>query len=540
MLKNLSIKKLLMGISLLVVSVLLVQLILLKVLSLTHQNRQNEAERSTQSVLASKDLIIHLVQIQQFLSDVSATGEKTGFDEAKKHYELSLKTLTQLESLVSPSDRAMITELKPLIIQIYQVGGKMAEAYRVQGREAGNVLMKDFDMRVETLSNQLEKVIQNVNQAHAAQQIAVDNNTQYSIYVILLTTLIVALIVIISLKILYKNTVPILDKIVPVIKNMQTGDLSGVLVHAAEAQKQSSQNEMVSMIYALHVLLENFKQVIREVVHSTKVLVKDTKNINHIGTEVLASAQTQNAEVVTIAAAIEQMSNSIAVVAESALEAQTSSVIVQKLAKEGELIVSDVNIAIRQIETVVQNTINLIHSMNEKSNQINVIVTVIQEITEQTNLVALNAAIESARAGEAGRGFSIVADEVRKLAEKTTKATESITETILSIQAETGLMIDEVGVVEQRVQFSANLAEQAHLSLEKIKTQATNTVTQMRDITQSTTEQMTASRQIASNIEMISQAIEQISMTIRHSSDIAKVLAELVNRLNTATKHFKI
>lgn len=540
MFKKIAIRHLLVGLGSLMLCAILIQFITLKRLELKYEQQQIMAREATQAVLISKEVIIHTIQIQQFLSDVSATGEAEGLTEAKKHLTLGVTQLIALEKVLPEEDKKQIPTVKVQLEGLHQVGVKMATAYAQQGRAAGNVLMKDFDIRVDQLSANLEKLIQSVNHNYSVQSQQEKQNAAYGNYIIFFSIVTIAAIVAVSLTVLHKNIIPPLQKIVKNVEVMRTGDLRVALIHAKHEKINHSPNEMTILVYALHHLLEHFKELIREVAHSTKVILSDTKNVNQIAEEVLSNAQTQNGEVVTIASAIEEMSYSIANVAERAEEAKLSSVSVQKLAKEGETVVSDVNIAIRQIDNVVQNAMDLIHSLNDKSNQISTVVNVIQEITEQTNLLALNAAIEAARAGEAGRGFSIVADEVRKLAEKTATATTAITQTILSIQSETTAMIEEVGHVQQRVHHGSELAERAKQSLEKIKGQATETMHQIRDIAYATSEQTTTSQQIVLNVENIAHAIERISLTVRHSSEATNILETLANRLNETISHYKL
>lgn len=540
MLKNVAIRHLLIGLGTLMLCAILIQFVTLKRLEVKYEQHQIVARDAAQAVLITKEIIIHTIQIQQFLSDVSATGETEGLTAAKTHLTLGITQLMKLEKLLPEEDKKQIPTIKVNLEALHQVGVNMATAYAQQGRVAGNLLMKDFDARIDQLSGNLEKLIQRVNENYAIQSQQEKQNAAYGNYVIFFSILMIAGIVTVSLIVLNKNIIPPLQKIVKNVEVMRTGDLRVTLIHSNHASVNFSKNEMTTLVYALHHLLEHFKELIREVAHSTKVILSDTKNVNQIAEEVLNNVHTQNAEVVTIASAIEEMSYSIASVAERAEEAKVSSVSVQKLAKEGETIVSDVNIAIRQIDNVVQNAMDLIYSLNDKSNQISTVVNVIQEITEQTNLLALNAAIEAARAGEAGRGFSIVADEVRKLAEKTATATTAITQTILSIQSETTAMIEEVGHVQQRVQNGSTLAGHAQEALLKIKGQATATMHQIRDIAYATSEQTTTSQQIVLNVENIAHAIERISMTVRHSSEATNILETLAHRLNETISHYKL
>ncbi|WP_259648601.1 methyl-accepting chemotaxis protein, partial [Pseudomonas savastanoi] len=158
-----------------------------------------------------------------------------------------------------------------------------------------------------------------------------------------------------------------------------------------------------------------------------------------------------------------------------------------------------------QVSIQVEDASRLIAGLVKRTHEIDGIASVIKNIASQTNLLALNAAIEAARAGEQGRGFAVVADEVRSLALRTSVATEEITAMISSIQADTGSVVMGMQAVVPQVTKGVGLAEKAANALQTINLEASATLVQVREVAASTTEQSLASASVAQNIEHIAK-----------------------------------
>jgi methyl-accepting chemotaxis protein len=168
------------------------------------------------------------------------------------------------------------------------------------------------------------------------------------------------------------------------------------------------------------------------------------------------------------------------------------------------------------------------------------VVGVIREIADQTNLLALNAAIEAARAGEAGRGFAVVADEVRKLAERTAMSTSEIAGTVQSIVGDTQLAVERMQGVSERMGTGVDLARQAGEALNVIDGQTDHAVAVVSDIASSTKEQSTASQHIASSVEQIAAASGDNAAAAEANNEAARRLREVADELQGALRHFQV
>jgi len=252
-----------------------------------------------------------------------------------------------------------------------------------------------------------------------------------------------------------------------------------------------------------------------------------------------ASRQTSEATTAT-ATAIEQMSVTIEHISSSAQETENNSARSAQLADEGEQRVIQAAAAIAEVSTQVESASTRIAGLVKRTQEIDGITSAISDIASQTNLLALNAAIEAARAGEQGRGFAVVADEVRQLAQRTALATQDITRMIGSIQVDTGSVVDGMTAVTPQVASGLALAEQAAGALREINSGASLTLVQVREVASSTAEQSLASASVAQNIERIAVRVEESAASVRAAHDNLHALERLAEQLRESVTRFRL
>jgi methyl-accepting chemotaxis protein len=241
-----------------------------------------------------------------------------------------------------------------------------------------------------------------------------------------------------------------------------------------------------------------------------------------------------------MAATVEQVTVSINHVSESAREALEISRKSGDLSSQGGNIIHNAATEMKQIAETVRLTSSTIEDLGQQSNQISSVVQVIKDVADQTNLLALNAAIEAARAGEQGRGFAVVADEVRKLAERTTKATEEITHMIATIQNSAHAAVASMGEAVEQVGGGVALAEQAGDAINQIKEGAGQVITVVNDISSALVEQSSASNDIASHVERVAQMSEENSAAAGETASAANHLEQLSGTMRAAVSRFRI
>jgi methyl-accepting chemotaxis protein len=240
-----------------------------------------------------------------------------------------------------------------------------------------------------------------------------------------------------------------------------------------------------------------------------------------------------------MAAAVEELSVSIDHVGENAREAQGTAQRSGEQSRAGGQIVHAAADEMRVVAEAVNTSAGTIGELEGYSSEISTVVGVIKDIADQTNLLALNAAIEAARAGEQGRGFAVVADEVRKLAERTTQSTLQIGATIEKVQsgARQAVAAMEAGV--QRVGEGVHTAQQAGDSIVDIQASARRVMDVVQDIVQSLKEQSTAAQDIAKGVERIAQMAEENSASVKQTAAAASDMQALAANLTTSVGRFK-
>jgi len=255
--------------------------------------------------------------------------------------------------------------------------------------------------------------------------------------------------------------------------------------------------------------------------------------------EVADRARQQSDAASAMAASVEEMAVSISQVTDNAREAHGLSQDAGQLSEEGTSIIHNAATEMRKISDAVQASSTTIEELGRQSDQITSIVNTIKEIADQTNLLALNAAIEAARAGEQGRGFAVVADEVRKLAERTSLSTTEIAGMVNKIQAGTRNAVASMEAGVAQVATGVDLAGKAGESITRIREGSNRVSDVVNDITNAIREQGAASNQIAHNIEQIAQMSEESAAAVSHTASAARHLQTLSHSLHDAVSRFR-
>jgi methyl-accepting chemotaxis protein len=240
-----------------------------------------------------------------------------------------------------------------------------------------------------------------------------------------------------------------------------------------------------------------------------------------------------------MAASVEEMAVSIDQVKENAGEAHGISQEAGAISEEGAAVIHNAATEMRKISDAVQSSSAIVEDLGKQSDQITSIVNTIKEIADQTNLLALNAAIEAARAGEQGRGFAVVADEVRKLAERTSLSTTEIGGMVSKIQNGTRSAVSSMQAGVSQVSNGVQLANQAAESINRIRDGAARVTVVVNGISDSIAEQSAAGNQIAHQLETIAQMSEESAIAVRHTADAARTLHTLSASLHETVARFK-
>jgi twitching motility protein PilJ len=301
-----------------------------------------------------------------------------------------------------------------------------------------------------------------------------------------------------------------------------------------------TQDALGNVVDSVNYMLDNFAKVL-ERVRNAAIDVSSSANEILVSSEEMANGATQqDQEITNTSSAVEELTVSMKQVSNNAEASAEAARRALDAAESGNRAVRDTLEGMQRIRASVQATAKKIKSLGDRSLEISEIINVINDITEQTNLLALNAAIEAARAGEAGRGFAVVADEVRKLAEHSRNATKDIAALIKAIQAETNeaVVVMEEGTKE--VEVGARLADQAGKALEAISSVVRQSAELVQEISLASKQQVRGTEGVANAMQIISNITRQTSQGARQTARTVEQMVKLSEQLNEALSQFRV
>jgi len=279
--------------------------------------------------------------------------------------------------------------------------------------------------------------------------------------------------------------------------------------------------------------------MIQDITRETDVLNEQTAKLQNYSSIMSQESSTQRTETSLVATAMTEMTSTVQEVATNAEQTANAADEGKEQAIEGQKIVNDTVKSITLLSDEVDKVYVIISELATASDQIGAVLDVINDIAEQTNLLALNAAIEAARAGEQGRGFAVVADEVRTLASRTHQSTLEIRETVEKVQTGTRNIVVAVEHEKEVTSDSVIQANKAGTALNAIIEVVSNITSMTTQIAIAAKEQSSTSEEINRNITNINDTSERVEDGTLHTSEVSQNLLELSERLNTLTSQFK-
>ena len=385
----------------------------------------------------------------------------------------------------------------------------------------------------DQMGEQLNKLIA-INSAGAKQ--ANDQAKQSydsAITGIIVVVVAAALLTVLLAWLLTRSIVTPLRKAVAVAQTIAGGNLTQVI-------DDDGKDEPARLISALSTMQNNLRQTIQHIAGSSTQLASAAEELSAVTEEASRGLQQQNTEIDQAATAVNEMTAAVEEVARNAVSTSEASAQSNQAAREGRDRVVETVGAIQTMTQDVQNTAAMIEGLATQGRDIGKVLDVIRAIAEQTNLLALNAAIEAARAGEAGRGFAVVADEVRALAHRTAQSTQEIEKMVAGIQNGTGQAVQSMEQSNQRTQSTLEMARAAGVALEQI-TQSISLINERNLVIASASEeQAQVSREVDRNLVNIRDLATQSAAGADQTSAASYELSRLAADLNGMVARFVV
>lgn len=301
-----------------------------------------------------------------------------------------------------------------------------------------------------------------------------------------------------------------------------------------------STDEIGELVDSFNRFVEKLQHIIGEVYSSTTQLAAAAEEMSVITVSSTENVSKQQRETEQVATAMNEMTATVMEVSNNAEQAAESTGQADTQAQEGRQVVNDTVESINLLAKEVDSAANVIHELEQNSDSIGSVLEVIRGIAEQTNLLALNAAIEAARAGEQGRGFAVVADEVRSLASRTQQSTQEIQSMIERLQSGAQRAVEVMATSRTRAQSSVEKSEKAGDSLTVITEAMSNIMAMNTQIAEASKQQSEVAEEINQNIVNISTIAEESASSTSELSQSNIALAELSSKLQGLVGQFKI
>ena len=295
-----------------------------------------------------------------------------------------------------------------------------------------------------------------------------------------------------------------------------------------------------SILWAMRTMVESLRNLVNETVTISTGIASASAQLQATSEQIATGAEEVASQTSTVATASEEMASTSSEIAANCTNAAESSRRTSESANTGVTVVQDTIVGMGKIAERVKQTAATIDALGTRSEQIGEIIGTIEDIADQTNLLALNAAIEAARAGEQGRGFAVVADEVRALAERTTKATKEIGGMIKAIQSETREAVRSMEEGVREVEKGAISSEKSGESLQEILDQINEVTMQINQIATAAEQQTATTSEITTNIHQVTEVVQQSARGAEETSLAAAQLAEQSHQLQDLVGRFRV
>lgn len=485
--------------------------------------------------LLSADFQRLRVNSHKMLSVKDKDEQEEMVDRSKELDGLINKRAQAYEKTITTDDgKKQFTEFKTHLSE-YEVQldalNKLVMAGNMDG--ANQLLVDDYDRTARNLQKAIEKLVES-KMANGKQVADANNALARNASLIMLALAIGGAIMAFVLGIiLSRSIVGPVAALADDAQQIASGDLTVQV-------RVGTQDEIGQLARSFSAMADSLRGTIRQVANTSGLLTNSANQLLSTSERIASGADAVVNQAQTVATAGEEMAATSNDIANNCQSAAAGALDASSSASDGSIVVDKTVQAMSQIARRVHETASTVASLGQRSDQIGQIVGTIEDIADQTNLLALNAAIEAARAGEQGRGFAVVADEVRALAERTTRATKEISDMIRTIQGETRSAVNAMEEGVHEVEQGTEEAAKSGAALQSIMEQINNVSMQISQVATAAEEQTATTNEISNNMHQITAVIQQTAQGAQQSASAAAELTRLAAELQQLVTKFRI
>ncbi len=462
--------------------------------------------------------------------------------------ESSQKAAEHLDRAVSELKRIW-KETKPLLVHseldslakafeknlkgFYDLSGKLREAYISDDIDSVDLVHEqwiDLKKKIFQAVDNIAKKQQGLTEQFYRQKKEMINR----VIVVILSVTVVCIVAFLAFSVLITRSIgrPVIN-VVEASREIAEGDLTRRIV-------VKGGDEMGLMAETLNCMIEKLNSFFASITENITRIKGQSERLSDFSEHMQAGIRQQSSQIEQVASAATEMSQTIIDMAQNASNSSESARNSYDTAQKGMNAVREVVESIQSLAEEIEDASARLQMLGKRSEEIGEILMVIQDIADQTNLLALNAAIEAARAGEQGRGFAVVADEVRKLAEKTAQATDDIAGRIKAIQGETEMTITVMKRSTESFRASVEKANNAGDALNEIVDSSRQVMDMVQRIATATEEQSSAAEQVSQSMEVVAGIVKDNASQVDSLKELSDELLNIANKLSEQISHFKL